>query len=115
MIPDEAWPDLFSYIPHARASDPDTSHEAVPVHITAQALRVLRAYQDGVALLDHDAYRRAGFGPNARDGQRCSDLRFHGLIERTGERDFTPSGKRGYLCRITPAGRAYLATARPAS
>jgi hypothetical protein len=100
-------------IPHARATDPDTSHEAAAaINVTAQALRILRSYEDGDALLDHDAYRLAGFPPNARDGQRCSDLRNANFIERTGERATTPSGRRGYLCRITAAGHDYLSKHR---
>jgi hypothetical protein len=94
--------------PHARTGDPSTSHEAVPEHLTEQALRVLFSYRDGEPLLDFDAYRRAGFGPHARDGQRCSDLRHAGFIERTGKRKLTPSGKFGHLCRITSAGQDYL-------
>lgn len=106
-MPRDDEPNLFDYA-HARASDPPTSHEAVPTNITAQALRVLRAYACDRPLTDHDAYLLAGFPPNARDGQRCSDLRVTGLIERTGERGRTPSGKSGYLCRITLAGWNYL-------
>jgi hypothetical protein len=102
-------PDLFSYA-HARASDPATSHEAAEsIDITKQAKLILRSYRDGSALLDVDAYRRAGFPPHACDGQRCSDLRTAGFIERTGARAQTPSGKSGYLCRITARGLAYLA------
>lgn len=107
-MPDEPdWPDLFTWR-HARAGDPSTSHEAIPKNITAQALRILHAYRTGRPLLDVDAYELAGYGPNARDGQRCSDLRQCGLIQRTGERATTPSGKKGHLCRITPAGLAFL-------
>lgn len=109
MVTDDL--DLFSYA-HARASDLVTSYEAVPANITAQALRILRAYLCNRALLDYDAYCLAGFPPNARDGQRCSDLRQAGFIERTGARAQTPSGKSGYLCRITLAGRDYLARER---
>lgn len=109
MIADKA--DLFSYA-HVRAGDPVTSHEAVPTNITAQALCILRAYLCDRALLDYDAYCLAGFPPNARDGQRCSDLRQAGFIKRTGARAQTPSGKSGYLCRITPAGRNYLVRER---
>ncbi len=101
--------DLFDY-PHARASDPATSHEAIErINITAQALCILQAYQCDEPLLDYDAYRLAGFPPNARDGQRCSDLRQAEFIERTGKRAQTPSGKSGHLCRITTSGRNYLA------
>lgn len=107
--PDPPDPDLFDWM-HARASDPATSHEAAAsINITAQALRVLRAYhQTDRALLDHDAYRLVGLGGNRLCHQRCSDLRAKGLIERTGERAMTPSGKSGYVCRITPAGRIFL-------
>jgi hypothetical protein len=102
-------PDLFDWA-HARASDPSTSHEAAAsTPVTAQALRVLRAYHEhDRALLDHDAYRLVGLGGNRFCHQRCSDLRTKGLIERTGERAMTPSGKSGYVCRITPAGRRFL-------
>jgi hypothetical protein len=102
-------PDLFEYA-HARATDPATSHEAAAsVPVTAQALRVLRAYQEHARpLLDHDAYRLVGLGGNRLCHQRCSDLRTKGLIERTGDRAMTPSGKSGYVCVITPKGRAFL-------
>jgi hypothetical protein len=106
-------PDLFGYVPHARRSDPDTSHEAVAsINITEQALIILRSYGDGRPLLDIDAYRRAGFPPHACDGQRCSDLRRAGFIKRTGERATTPSGKSGYLCQITQSGLVYLSLNR---
>jgi uncharacterized protein YjhX (UPF0386 family) len=98
----------FDLFMHARTSDPATSHEAVPKNVTAQGLQVLRAYKTGEPLLDVDAYRLAGFGPTACDGQRCSDLRKSGYIERTGDKAKTPSGKSGYLCRITRAGLDYL-------
>ena len=100
--------DLFDYA-HAHAGDPETSYEAVPADITAQCLRVLRIYACDRPLLDHDAYRMAGFAANV-SARRCSDLRIGGLIERTGERGRTPSGKSGYLCRITPKGQSYLAS-----
>jgi hypothetical protein len=35
-------------------------------------------------------------------------LRHAGYIERTGKRGLTPTGRAGYVCRITPAGLAYL-------
>ena len=100
---------VFDAFPHARTNDPDTSHEAVPRNIAGQALQVLKAYWDGAALLDHDAYRLSGLIVAVNGARpRCSDLRHAGFIERTGERGKTPSGKAGHLCRITPAGRAYL-------
>lgn len=100
-------PDLFDYA-HARRGDADTSHEAVPVNITAQARRVLHSYRCNRPLTDHDAYRLAGFAPGRITHQRCSDLRFRGMIELTGERGITPSGKSARLSRITTAGWSYL-------
>jgi hypothetical protein len=93
---------------HARNTDPDTSHDAVPRHITKQALHVLYAYRFGESLLDHTAYRLVGLGRKRFAHQRCSDLRHAGLIERTGEKALTPSGNHGYVCRITPLGQEYL-------
>lgn len=104
-------PDLFDWA-HARSSDPATSHEAATsINITAQALRVLRAYHEhDRALLDHDAYRLVGLDDDGKRAahQRCSDLRRLKLIERTGDRATTPLGKSGYVCRITAAGRSFL-------
>lgn len=93
--------------PHARDTDPDTSHEAAEsTDITAQCLQVLKAYVSiGRPITDHDAYRFAGI-QGAR--QRCADLRHAGLIERTGARGMTPSGKAGYLCTYTGKAIDYL-------
>jgi hypothetical protein len=100
--------------PHARRTDPQTSHDAVRrVDISAQAWRVLQAYKDGRLLLDHDAYRIVGLVPEGQKRfahQRCSDLRDAGLIERTGSRGITPSGNTGHLCRITQEGRNFIAS-----
>jgi len=101
-------PDLFDWLVHARSSDPATSHEAVAdINITRQCFLILRSYRTGQLLTDHEAYRLAGF-PSTLARQRCSDLRAKGLIERTNERGTTPSGKAGYLCRITKAGLDFL-------
>jgi hypothetical protein len=81
----------------------------VPANINAQCLHVLRAYRDGSALTDHDAYRVVGLVADINGArQRCTDLRRFNLIERTGDRGTTPSGKTGNLCRITQAGTDYL-------
>jgi hypothetical protein len=105
--------DLFGF-PHARRYDPDTSREtARRIALWAQYIKVLRAYGSGRELIDHDAYRIAGFPPGRTSHQRCSDLRALGFIERTGRRGQTPSGHSGYLCRITPSGAAYLLAIKP--
>lgn len=105
--PQSNQPDLFDTL-HARPTDPSTSHEAADsIDITRQCYLILRSYRTGQPLLDHDAYRLAGF-PSTLARQRCSDLRVAGFIERTGDRAQTPSGKAGFLCRITETGLDYL-------
>ena len=93
--------------PHARPTDPDTSHRAVP-DISAQAWRVLQAYKTGREMLDHEAYALVGMGEKRFTHQRCSDLREAGLIARTGAKGITPSGKPAHLCRITLEGRYFI-------
>jgi len=97
---------------HARNSDPDTSHEAVPdaATITRQCTQVLRVYRAyNRPMTDHDAYRLAGLIVALNGArQRCTDLRHLKMIRRTGDRGPTPSGKSGYLCEITDKGREYL-------
>lgn len=98
---------------HARRGDPSTSHQAAAqVNVSDQARRVLFAYASGQALLDVEAYRRAGYTSASGLHQRCSDLRQAGLIERTGQKAQTPSGRLGYLCRITEVGLIYLGLVR---
>src|SRR5262245_60195074 len=88
---------------HSRLTDPDTSYMPIPEKLTEQALKVLRSYQGGVALLDIEAYARARMVGH----QRCSDLRRAKFIERCGRR-LMPSRKAAYTCRITQAGVAFL-------
>ena len=88
---------------HARAGDPDTSHEAIPSNITEQAQHILQAYRNHDLLLDYKAYERMGMVGH----QRCSDLRKAKLIQRM-RRARMPSGKDGWQCQITPAGETYL-------
>jgi hypothetical protein len=94
-----------------RRGDPDTSFTAAAsVNVSASALRVLRIYGRPSVdrILDYDAYQLAFTHLASGIGARCADLRRNGLIERTGEKAKTPSGREGYLCRITEKGRAYL-------
>lgn len=102
--------DLFTYNPRARATDPDTSAEAVEsIDVSKQALLVLKAYVlAGRDLMDWEAYRLAGFPPGRTSHQRCSDLRHKGHIERTDHKGRTPSNKAAYYCRLTEQGRAYF-------
>jgi hypothetical protein len=108
--------DLFGDEPEKRARrhDPDTSKDtARRIKIRSQCLQVLRGYRNGQALIDHDAYRLAGFPPGRTSHQRCSDLRDFGWIARTGDRGPTPSGHSGYKCRITEAGMRVLLNTGP--
>ena len=102
--------DPFASFPHARSDAAATSIEAAEaVDVSGQALRVLAVYRDGQPYLDHDAYRIAGLSVLINGARpRCSDLRHAGFIERTGGRAATPSGRAGYVCVITEAGRNYL-------
>jgi hypothetical protein len=95
---------------HARRYDPDTSKEtARRIRLHAQMMVVLKSYgrHPHLALIDHDAYRLAGFPPGRTSHQRCSDLRARGYIERDG-RGQTPSGHSAYKCKITAAGMKLL-------
>ena len=108
------WPPIDPE-PRARRYDPDTSKEtARRIRYLSQAIKVLKAYAiTGRELLDHDAYRLAGFPPGRTSHQRCSDLRDWGLIERTGKRGLTPSGHSGTTSRITELGIRFLLKLEP--
>ena len=103
-------PDLFGDKPHARRSDPNTSHlAAASVRMTAQCIQILKVYATTqYPITDHNAYQLAGFDPKDHARQRCSDLRQKGLIVRTGDCGITPSGKSAKKCQITDAGREWL-------
>ena len=105
--------DLFGF-EGPRRHEPDSEKDtARRIDLWTQYVRVLRAYATGRELVDHDAYRLAGFPAGRTSHQRCSDLRTLGLIERTGDRGRTPSGHSGFLCRITERGTRFLAEIAP--
>lgn len=104
----EMFPDL------PRRQEPDTPEAtARRMHLRSQCLTVLRAYSSGRELIDHDAYRLAGFPPGRTSHQRCADLRVLGWIERTGARGKTPSGHSAWMSRITELGRRVLLNTGP--
>jgi hypothetical protein len=111
----DAWPPPPEPELHARRLDPDTSKEtARRIKILSQATTVLKAYAiTGRELIDHDAYRLAGFPTGRTSHQRCSDLRYWGYIEPVGKRGLTPSGHTAQLCRITELGIRYLLKLEP--
>jgi hypothetical protein len=89
---------------------PDTSlNAAASVNVPASALKVLRVYDRlDRPLLDIEAYQHAFENLASGIGARCADLRRNHLIERTGQRKNTPSGRPGHLCMITERGRRYV-------
>lgn len=91
--------------PHARRTDPDTSHTAVPKKLGKQAIKILWSYADGSVLLPYQAYERAGFENGIRNnrGQRVSDLYQHDYIERV-ERRLSQNGNPAWAHRITAKG-----------
>lgn len=103
--------DLFSG-EHARRRDPATSHEAaakIERKISKTCAHILRAYASGLAITDHEAYRRVGLDNGGRfTHQRCSDLRQNGYIVRLKDRGLTPSGNSAFLSRITAKGEEFL-------
>lgn len=109
------WPPMDDLETHARRYDPDTSKEtARRIRILSQARKVLKVYAvTGRELLDHEAYRLAGFPAGRTSHQRCSDLRTWGYIERVGKRGLTPSGHTGHLSAITELGIRYLMSLEP--
>lgn len=100
---------LFEQIYHARSTDPETSHEAVPKNLSGQAFDVLKAYRNGRPMTDMDAYVLAGFERGRLAHQRCSDLRRRKFIKWVdGDLGTSPSGKSAKISKITDAGLAYL-------
>lgn len=106
----------------ARSADPDTSRLAAfgqrrrGIHLE----RVLRAYAYGEALTDVEASERARLD-RIETTRRASELRSLGLIEPLRDEEgqlrtrLLPTGRRGMLCRITPAGASALAAAKEAA
>ena len=94
----------FDDLPLFRATDPDTSRQAVPRR-GSQALRILALYEYA-DLTDEQAVQISGL---VGGWKRCSDLRNLGFISDTGERRTLASGKQGMICAITPAGKEALA------
>jgi len=85
----------------------------IRINLNRQMLRVLKAYHGGMALTDYEAYGLAGLSIEMNGAPaRCTELRRAGLIEKTGDRGFTPSGSRANLCVLTEAGQHLIDTGR---
>ena len=104
----------------ARRADPETSRDAAAdpkaqVKWGTDRHKLLLAYAraDG-PMLDEIAEEKAGTR-SLNHAPRCSELRRMGLIEPTGEKAKTASGKMAMVCRITERGRLAIGSLRRAS
>ena len=89
----------FDDLPLFRATDPDTSRNAIPRR-GSQAMSILGLYLRG-DLTDEQAVEVSGL---VGGWKRCSDLRRLGFIRDTGDRRTTQGGCKAMVCAITPAG-----------
>lgn len=102
----------------AHRDDPETSAEAAasvaPV-LRGHRLRVLQAYAGPFArtrgLTDDEAGEVAGLERHEAR-RRASELRDLRYVAATDERRVLASGRRGVVCRITPAGDDALGLVR---
>lgn len=94
--------------PHARATDPATSHAADKANRPkreSQAVKLLRAYAEWGPMTDEEAARKAGI---VGGWKRCSDLRNAKAIVATGDLRQTSMGVQAQVCAITEMGRGML-------
>lgn len=95
------WPSVTERA-RARTTDPETSHEAADSvkNLRAQQFKVLLlfgAFPEGKATDTDLLYRAKEVGLQISDSglrTRRSELVRRGLVVDTGEKDFTPSGRR---------------------
>ena len=94
----------YTDLPLFRATDPDTSRNAVPRR-GSQAMQILALYANR-DLTDEKAVELSGLNGGWK---RCSDLRRLGLIAFAGYYGKTESGCNAMVCSITMAGMEALA------
>lgn len=97
-------PTLWSALPNARTSDPDTSKAAALPRRGSQLVRLLATYA-WTPRTDEQAGEAAGIN---QAWKRCSDLRRLGFIADTGAREQGSQGKAQMVCALTDAGRAAI-------
>jgi hypothetical protein len=94
--------------PHARTTDPSTSHAADRANRPkreSQAIKLLRAYAEWGEMTDEEAALKAGI---VGGWKRCSDLRNWKAIVPTGDLRQTSMGVQAQVCGITQLGREML-------
>jgi hypothetical protein len=99
--------DIPASTPHARLTDPSTSHEAGADSRgrMTQRSRILRAFH----LYGPMTAREASAQADVNEGwKRVSDLRVLGFIAAVSEKVDPSTGKRVAVFQITPRGDAHL-------
>ena len=100
--------DLFTRT-HARASDPDTSHEAAALVRSAAVMkaRLLAAFAAAPSGLSAEqASDAAGYTPADGAWKRVSDLEREGAIADTGVRVLSSHGRRVRVLAVVPGEEA---------
>jgi len=94
----------WAAMPHARSTDPETSHGEISARrARSMMLRLLAVYAKGPATAD-EAARAAGFTADDGAWKRVSDLFGLGLITGTGQTRLGDHGKPQAVRAITRAG-----------
>lgn len=103
---------IYDALPHARTTDPATSHEAAArltdKHTMMRTLLLVFAAHDGLSA--EEACRMAGYGPADGGWKRVSDLKNLGWILPTGNTTTSSQNRRVAVLAITAEGREQLAS-----
>lgn len=102
-------------IPMFRTSDPITSKKAgvsAARRSPSQQIILLRAFAGGRGFTDEEAGEVTGLAkkPRCCYWKRLSELRAKGFIAPTGDSARSSAGELQRICKITPAGEAFLRT-----
>jgi hypothetical protein len=102
---------IYDALPHARTSDPETSHAAAASlsdkHTMLRTL--LLTFAAHHSLTAEQACALAGYSPADGAWKRVSDLTRLGWVSPTGDATEGSSGRRQRLLEITEEGRDQLA------
>ena len=101
---------VYDAIPHARTSDPATSHESAArladKHTMMRTL--LLVFAGHTALSAERAAHLAGYGPEDGAWKRVSDLKRLGWVDPTGDTTLSSQGRRVALLAVSEKGRQQL-------
>jgi len=101
---------IYDHIPHARTTDPATSHHAAATLSDKHTMRrtLLLVFASHGQLSSEQACQLAGYGPQDGAWKRVSDLKVAGLVRPTGDTTVSSVGRTVDLLEITEEGRAVL-------